>query len=72
MRSHPLLVEMGKGVLPSPGAPAQARMLTLGEGYRELAEAEAGGSPIFKAADWRWAPESPENQTVVLPSLPSA
>lgn len=51
MRSHPLLVEMGKGVRPSPGAPAEARMLRLSEGYQKLAEAEGGH--VYKAADWR-------------------
>ncbi|BDA41016.1 hypothetical protein COCOBI_01-6710 [Coccomyxa sp. Obi] len=51
MRSHPLLVKMGNGTLPSTGAPAEVRMFDLDEGYRHLAKIE--GAQVYKAADWR-------------------
>lgn len=69
MRSHPLLVEMGTGVHPSPGAPAKARMLSLGGGYQRLAEAEGG--KLAKAADWRYPPEAPPVKTHIDLTLSS-
>lgn len=51
MRSHPLLVTLGNATIPSTAAPRDARILEMDSSYQELAEAE--GSQIYKAADWR-------------------
>ena len=52
MRSHPLLVDMGSGALPSSNIThTEAQMLDLDESYQQLALAEGG--QVYKAADWR-------------------
>lgn len=54
MRSHPLLVKMGNGTHPSPGAPSEVRMFDMDEGYQHLAKFDA---LVYKAADWRYVIE---------------
>ena len=54
MRSHPLVLDMGNGTLPSTEASTAVRMLDLDASYQQLANAE--GAQVYKAADWRYAP----------------
>ena len=51
MRSHPLLARMGSDTLPAPQHEGPVTMLNLDEGYSMKAQAE--GSDLYKAADWR-------------------
>lgn len=54
MRSHPLVLDMGNGTLPSTEASPAVRMLDLDASYQQLANAE--GAQVYKAADWRYVP----------------
>ena len=51
MRSHPLLARMGNDALPAPMNREPVNMLDLDESYSLKAQAE--GSDVYKAADWR-------------------
>ncbi len=51
MRSHPLLARMGNDRLPAQTHQEPVTMLDLDESYSLKAQAE--GSDVYKAADWR-------------------
>ena len=51
MRSHPLLARMGNEVLPARTHQEPVAVLDMDESYSLKAQAE--GSHVYKAADWR-------------------
>ena len=51
MRSHPLLFRMGTDEAPAPQPQGPVTMLEFDQSYSLKAQAE--GSEVYKAADWR-------------------
>lgn len=51
MRSHPLLIKLGSGAMPSMRKLEDVQMLELDDGFHRVQK--EFGADLYKAADWR-------------------